>query len=258
VDNRSYNIRVPKRWARIAMIVGVTALIVAPLTAVATHSFDDVPNTNTFHDDITWLKDAAVTLGCNPPDNDEFCPDDNVTRAQMAAFMKRLAENGVVDAGLLAGEEASSYRSVVAADMDSGTTGSSVASQTEVNSLTITAPASGVLVVSGSAFVNNTSGAEAYIGLRPAVDGTLLSGGAGNAAFDVLAATETASLGYTVAFEVASGTHTVTQSASALNILGVPIAGSFFYNVNHLTAEWHPEGSISLTAAGGGDGEIGG
>jgi hypothetical protein len=85
-----------------------------------------------------------------------------------------------------------------------------------------------------------------------------MSGGAGNAAFDVLAIAETASLGYTVAFEVAAGTHTVTQSASVLSILGVPIAGSFFYNVNHLTVEWHPEGSVTLTAAGGGDGEIGG
>lgn len=98
MDTKSYTIRVPKRWARIAMIVGVTTLIVAPLTAVATHSFDDVPNDNTFHDDIAWLKDAAVTLGCNPPDNDLFCPDDNVTREQMAAFMRRLAENQVVDA----------------------------------------------------------------------------------------------------------------------------------------------------------------
>jgi hypothetical protein len=258
VDNKSYNIRVPKRWARIAMIVGVTALIVAPLTAVATHSFDDVANTDTFHDDIAWLKDAAVTLGCNPPDNDLYCPDDVVDRGQMAAFMKRLAENQVVDAGMLAGEEASAYRTIVAADMDSGTVGSSVTEQTEVNSVTITAPASGVLVVSGSAFVNNITGAEAYIGLRPAVDGTLMSGGAGNAAFDVLAIAETASLGYTVAFEVAAGTHTVTQSASVLSILGVPIAGSFFYNVNHLTVEWHPEGSVTLTAAGGGDGEIGG
>jgi hypothetical protein len=98
MDGKSYNIRVPKRWVRVAMIVGVTALIVAPLTAVATHSFDDVPNDNTFHEDIAWLKDAAVTLGCNPPDNDEFCPDENVTREQMAAFMRRLAENQVVDA----------------------------------------------------------------------------------------------------------------------------------------------------------------
>ncbi len=35
MDDKSFNIRVPKRWARIAMVVTVTALIVAPLTAIA-------------------------------------------------------------------------------------------------------------------------------------------------------------------------------------------------------------------------------
>ncbi len=56
-----------------------TAAIVAPLAAVASHSFTDVPNTNTFHEDIAWLADAGVTRGCNPPSNTEFCPDDEVT-----------------------------------------------------------------------------------------------------------------------------------------------------------------------------------
>src|SRR5690606_6324066 len=73
-------------------------LIVTPLAVVAADRFDDVPDSNIFHDDIAWLADADVTRGCNPPDNDEFCPEDNVTRQQMAAFMKRLAENQVVDA----------------------------------------------------------------------------------------------------------------------------------------------------------------
>lgn len=91
MDDKSYNLRVPKRWVRTAMIVGVTALIVAPLTAVAGHVFDDVPGSHTFHDNITWLADAGVTKGCNPPDNTEYCPDDNVTRGQMAAFMERFA-----------------------------------------------------------------------------------------------------------------------------------------------------------------------
>jgi hypothetical protein len=98
MDTKSYNIRVPKRWARLTMIVGVTALIVAPLTAVATDAFSDVPTSHTHHNDITWLKDAEVTKGCNPPANTEYCPDDNVTRAQMATFMRNLAENQVVDA----------------------------------------------------------------------------------------------------------------------------------------------------------------
>lgn len=99
MDDKSYTIRVPKKWVRTAMIVVVTALIVAPLTAVAAHTFTDVPDSHTFHNDIDWLADANVTKGCNPAQgNTRFCPDDEVTRGQMAAFLKRLAENQVVDA----------------------------------------------------------------------------------------------------------------------------------------------------------------
>jgi plastocyanin len=42
-----------------------------------------------FEADIERLATAGVTLGCNPPDNTSFCPDDNVTRAQMATFLGR-------------------------------------------------------------------------------------------------------------------------------------------------------------------------
>ena len=42
-----------------------------------------------FESDIDKLGAAKVTLGCNPPVNDKFCPDDLVTRGQMAAFLKR-------------------------------------------------------------------------------------------------------------------------------------------------------------------------
>lgn len=42
-----------------------------------------------FENDIDKLATAGVTKGCNPPVNDRFCPDDFVTRGQMAAFLKR-------------------------------------------------------------------------------------------------------------------------------------------------------------------------
>ncbi len=42
-----------------------------------------------FESDIEMLAEAGVTLGCNPPDNTLFCPDDQVTRAQMATFLGR-------------------------------------------------------------------------------------------------------------------------------------------------------------------------
>lgn len=52
-------------------------------------TFKDVPATHTFYHDIEWLAATAITLGCNPPVNDMFCPDASVTRGQMAAFLHR-------------------------------------------------------------------------------------------------------------------------------------------------------------------------
>jgi len=42
-----------------------------------------------FAADIVWLANEGVTKGCNPPTNDEYCPNDIVTRGQMAAFLVR-------------------------------------------------------------------------------------------------------------------------------------------------------------------------
>jgi glucose/arabinose dehydrogenase len=46
-------------------------------------------NSSTFEHDIDLMGTAGVTKGCNPPSNDRFCPDDFVTRGQMAAFFER-------------------------------------------------------------------------------------------------------------------------------------------------------------------------
>lgn len=82
-------------WTVIGILV-IGALLVAPAAVWASHQFTDVSDTNTFHEDIDAIADARVTIGCNPPANTEYCPDDFVTREQMAAFMNRL---GALDAG---------------------------------------------------------------------------------------------------------------------------------------------------------------
>ena len=40
-------------------------------------------------DNINRLAGAGITQGCNPPANDRYCPDQTVTRAQMATFLAR-------------------------------------------------------------------------------------------------------------------------------------------------------------------------
>ncbi len=89
------------RRSRLAWVaVFATALIATPIVVLASHQFTDVPNTNIFHNDIAWIADAGVTLGCSTT---EYCPKDPVTREQMAAFLHRLGVNQVVDAGELEG-----------------------------------------------------------------------------------------------------------------------------------------------------------
>jgi hypothetical protein len=42
-----------------------------------------------FEAGIEWMAFEGITKGCNPPVNDRYCPDDIVTRGQMAAFLVR-------------------------------------------------------------------------------------------------------------------------------------------------------------------------
>jgi S-layer homology domain len=60
----------------------------SPVTGVVFRVLGDVGG-SIFKNDIVWLANRGITQGCNPPDNDEFCPSDKVTRGQMAAFLSR-------------------------------------------------------------------------------------------------------------------------------------------------------------------------
>jgi hypothetical protein len=44
---------------------------------------------NRFEASINALASHGVTKGCNPPENDQYCPDRSLTRAEMASFFVR-------------------------------------------------------------------------------------------------------------------------------------------------------------------------
>ncbi len=76
------------------------------LPTTTTDFFDD-DNGSIFEGSINAIAAVGVTQGCNPPDNDEFCPDDLVTRGQMATFIVRIL--GLSEAPLdLFGDDAGS------------------------------------------------------------------------------------------------------------------------------------------------------
>jgi hypothetical protein len=103
--------RFPRPKRSLLVAVTLTALLALPTGIVLAAHFNDVPNSNPFHGDIQVIADAGVTAGCGAGN---FCPKDNVTREQMAAFMNRLGALGpgkvpVVNADKLDGLDSSAF-----------------------------------------------------------------------------------------------------------------------------------------------------
>jgi len=68
----------------------MASLLVRALSLPAASPTGFVDTAGSVHEaDIDALAAARITLGCNPPANDHYCPTDPVTRAQMASFLTR-------------------------------------------------------------------------------------------------------------------------------------------------------------------------
>jgi hypothetical protein len=97
---------------RVAILLATVALALSvPLAVFAGHQFSDVPNSNLYHADIDALADSGVTTGCG---GGRYCPNNYVTRGEMAAFMNRLGALGpgktpVVNAHRLDGRDSSGF-----------------------------------------------------------------------------------------------------------------------------------------------------
>src|SRR5690606_22126680 len=80
--------------ALVTALILVTALL--PVAAGAEGTFVD-DDGNIHESAIEKIAALGITRGCNPPTNDLYCPSDEVTRGQMAAFLVRalgLTETG--------------------------------------------------------------------------------------------------------------------------------------------------------------------
>lgn len=84
-------------FVAVALGVFIGGLGVVAVASDEGVTFADVPATNPHAADIAWLAGTGITRGCNPPANDRFCPDQTVTRAQMATFMHRLYDRVLTD-----------------------------------------------------------------------------------------------------------------------------------------------------------------
>jgi hypothetical protein len=69
----------------------VEALIVVDPAAIDPNRFTDTQE-SLFVNSTAWLAASGITVGCNPPDNTRFCPDQYVTRGEVAVFLKRIID----------------------------------------------------------------------------------------------------------------------------------------------------------------------
>ena len=77
-------------------LLGLAGLLVLGLLSTAAQAlpcagFTDVEDTSPFCGNVTWLKNRGITLGCTSATL--YCPNDFVSRLQMAAFMNRLGDS---------------------------------------------------------------------------------------------------------------------------------------------------------------------
>jgi len=161
----------------------VALLPVAVMAAGGTFTDDD---TSMFEADIEWLAATGVTRGCNPPTNDNFCPNSTVTRGQMAAFMRRFAGFlGAEDGQVAAADNADTIGGMQPGDIiringtmsDTYINDFTASTWTDIQSMQIEAPVSGVLHVAASVGLEDDSdlAGDAEISLRITIDGVALS-----------------------------------------------------------------------------------
>jgi hypothetical protein len=70
--------------ALLASPLGISGVAAAPCAG-----FTDVDSQSGFCKNVEWLKNRDITTGCST--STLYCPNDNVTRIQMSAFLNRLA-----------------------------------------------------------------------------------------------------------------------------------------------------------------------
>jgi hypothetical protein len=243
-----------RRWTRIIAVLAVLTVISVPVAVFAAggHFTDD--DDSIFESSIDWMADSGVTLGCNPPTNDRYCPDDNVTRGQMAAFMQRLAENKVVDAATaVEADDATTVGGYAPDDLIRAAgahisiplgSGVALGATTPFGTVNITAPVDGVLLVNGSLNLYcsggllgcNQSDGNTYVNVDGdqynrqyyAVDGgdSTLSGAAWNSSNTAYVPVSAGD--HTVAIDVANtggGAGATYVWSGGINVLFVPFGG---------------------------------
>jgi hypothetical protein len=149
------------RWRRLGAVLGLVILLaVAPLGALAAGYVDLNPG-SAHNGNINAITDAGITRGCT--DAQHYCPDEYVTREQLASFLARTAGLGgnppVADAKTVGGY---APNGLVRAAAGTGTIGNGavvleVAHNIPMAGVTITVPGPGFVLVTGAVNIFGSS-----------------------------------------------------------------------------------------------------
>jgi hypothetical protein len=200
----------------------VAVVIALPVAVIAAHSFDDVPDSNQFHNAIGWMQENGITVGCNPPANTQYCPEDNVSRQQMAAFMFRLAQTQG-SAGIGVTDPADTVTV-------SGTT------YVELLTLEATPTSEATVTLNGHVTLDkptDTEGSYQVIVARDSCTGTVVGAGGWSGGINSEATTESSTVAVT-ATDTATGTTTYVLCAAET----VDTSPDATASLRGLTASW--------------------
>lgn len=234
-----------RRYLRWLVASALVLIVMVPIAVYAAGTFVD-DDTSIFESDIEWMAANAITFGCNPPVNDRYCPNDSVTRGEMAAFMHRLADSYAVNAGnslRLNDRGPGYYENMIWATGVDEVAHTLIVEGTATTQLSITAPWDGYLLINASASVlDNNDVSQTLWWLQ--LDNTTCSAVTANTtSVDYAYATvyadalrQTASL--TGATPVAAGTHTLTLCG------GAPTANGTAGYGPSITALFSPLGEV--------------
>ncbi len=116
-----------------ALIVAVlaAALTTSSLGVTAAAQTADLPPGGTFVDDdattaegfIEAVAAAGVTTGCNPPAGDRFCPDQTLTRAEMATMLARALALQPASSDFFGDDNGSAHEASINSLAEAGITG---------------------------------------------------------------------------------------------------------------------------------------
>jgi hypothetical protein len=168
------------------------------------------------------MQENGITVGCNPPANTQYCPEDNVSRQQMAAFMFRLAQTQG-SAGIGVTDPADTVTV-------SGTT------YVELLTLEATPTSEATVTLNGHVTLDkptDTEGSYQVIVARDSCTGTVVGAGGWSGGINSEATTESSTVAVT-ATDTATGTTTYVLCAAET----VDTSPDATASLRGLTASW--------------------